>query len=500
MSIGQSAPLTRDFAREKIDAVAKEFKQESKQLEESYRNTRKAGESARSDDRYQAAVTVLASYQKTWDRWRIVLFPALAAVLVCGLLVFLFLAVSRQMQRAVPYYLGMAACTALAVMVVVNWGPQTRSKTNRTVDEVALAPAGGGQNFDELKPGDEATLPGAERDGAAAEKADNLKLNDRLGAAPVPMATAAPALPPGLARNPAYGKAAADAVKADGAGNPKWKGQDKAAGKALEAMVLEKQQNAAQVPAAAAALGGGRGAAAGKPQAGAAPDYRPEARAKRDGDEQARFGNGLPAARPAPAALPMAPGAAGPMMQAKKGEMLRERADQMLDRRRQAEKLAGDNKQPLMLAPLVVRQYAHTPRHQGNTGVRSDDAETLFFHPVIVLPSPSGKAEVSFNVGDSVTRFQATAFAHTLDGRLGTGTLLFESKLPFTLAPKTPLEVTAGDRITLPVGIANNTGDTRAVELSLEQHRGLALEEGRTREEFFVQGEAARRSTGSARN
>ncbi|RDJ93094.1 hypothetical protein B4Q13_24315 [Lacticaseibacillus rhamnosus] len=34
---------------------------------------------------------------------------------------------------------------------------------------------------------------------------------------------------------------------------------------------------------------------------------------------------------------------------------------------------------------------------------------------------PDGKGEVSFDLSDSVTTFQVTAFAHTLDGRLGFG-------------------------------------------------------------------------------
>ena len=62
-----------------------------------------------------------------------------------------------------------------------------------------------------------------------------------------------------------------------------------------------------------------------------------------------------------------------------------------------------------------------------------------------------------------------TAFAHTLDGRLGSATRLLESRLPFTLKPKTPLEVTASDRIDLPLAIANNTDQARQVQLLLAQ-------------------------------
>ena len=69
------------------------------------------------------------------------------------------------------------------------------------------------------------------------------------------------------------------------------------------------------------------------------------------------------------------------------------------------------------LPPLVVREYAHQRTDGTTPEMRTDFAETLYWHPVLVLPD--GKAEVSFDLCDSVTTFQVTAFAHTLDGRLG---------------------------------------------------------------------------------
>src|SRR5205807_247724 len=123
-------------------------------------------------------------------------------------------------------------------------------------------------------------------------------------------------------------------------------------------------------------------------------------------------------------------------------------------------------------APLVFRVYAHE-RKGDNTELRSDFAETLYWHPVLVLPE--GNADVTFSLSDSVTRFETIAFAHTLDGRLGSATLEIESKLPFTLHPKTPIEVTASDKVMVPVGLANNSGAIRPLDLLLKQHDGLKL-------------------------
>ena len=69
---------------------------------------------------------------------------------------------------------------------------------------------------------------------------------------------------------------------------------------------------------------------------------------------------------------------------------------------------------------MMVREYAHERTTGMTPEMRNDFAETLYWQPVLVLPD--GKAEVSFDLCDSVTTFQVTAFAHTLDGRLGAAT------------------------------------------------------------------------------
>jgi anti-sigma factor RsiW len=115
--------------------------------------------------------------------------------------------------------------------------------------------------------------------------------------------------------------------------------------------------------------------------------------------------------------------------------------------------------------PLVVREYFHQNRSANAQGLRTDFAETLLWQPALVVP-PEGQATVSFQLCNSVTTFEVAAAGHTLDGRLGTATTTVESRLPFTLEPKTPIEVSSADRIDLPVTISNNTTESRAVSLS----------------------------------
>jgi hypothetical protein len=125
----------------------------------------------------------------------------------------------------------------------------------------------------------------------------------------------------------------------------------------------------------------------------------------------------------------------------------------------------GGRLQKEALPPLVVREYAHKNASAGQGGLRTDFAETLLWQPALVVPS-SGVATVTFDLCDSVTTFDVKAAGHTLDGRLGSVTGAVESRLPFTLEPKTPIEVSSADRIDLPVTISNNTDAERTVSLS----------------------------------
>jgi hypothetical protein len=134
---------------------------------------------------------------------------------------------------------------------------------------------------------------------------------------------------------------------------------------------------------------------------------------------------------------------------------------------------------------MTVREYKHV-RADGPDGERSDFAETLYWHPVLVLPG--GKAEVSFDMCDSLGAFEVTAFAHTLDGRLGSASTILTSRLPFTVQPRTPLEVTASDTIGIPLAIANNTHESRAARVSTE-HTNLALLDGAAATELSVPAE-----------
>ena len=102
-----------------------------------------------------------------------------------------------------------------------------------------------------------------------------------------------------------------------------------------------------------------------------------------------------------------------------------------------------------------VREYAH--QHvASDDGVRVDFAETLYWHPLLVADE-NGRASVQFELSDSITSYRVVADAHDGGGRIGTGDGEILSRLPFTVEPKLPLEVNAGDRIELPVAVSSDS-------------------------------------------
>lgn len=123
---------------------------------------------------------------------------------------------------------------------------------------------------------------------------------------------------------------------------------------------------------------------------------------------------------------------------------------------------------------FIVREYAHQYA-PGEPGVRSDFTETLYWHPMLVTDA-GGRAEVRFDLSDAVTTFRVSADAHGDGGRIGSGQGEIVSRIPFNLEPKLPLELTAGDRIELPVAVANDSAESLPIELSLETGPLVRLE------------------------
>lgn len=125
------------------------------------------------------------------------------------------------------------------------------------------------------------------------------------------------------------------------------------------------------------------------------------------------------------------------------------------------------------LAP--VRVFPVPEYQAGYDGPRTDFRETLFWAPD-VRTAADGTATVSFPTSDAVTSFRVVAEGASIGGLPGRGEAVIKSELPLSLDAKLPLEVAAGDKISLPVSLANRTD--RPLTATLEARFGAAFRLG----------------------
>lgn len=106
---------------------------------------------------------------------------------------------------------------------------------------------------------------------------------------------------------------------------------------------------------------------------------------------------------------------------------------------------------------VLVREYAHAVRANRQPNDRVDFTETLYWNAGVRTNPRDGKAQVEFDLSDSVTTFAVQADAFGNNGALGQVTTSVESLEPFYIEPKLPVSVTAGDVIELPIALVNST-------------------------------------------
>ncbi len=141
---------------------------------------------------------------------------------------------------------------------------------------------------------------------------------------------------------------------------------------------------------------------------------------------------------------------------------------------------------PPVLPPLIVREYAHQhiqngdgAQQRGQEAIRRDFTETVFWQPAVILAG--GEAEIAFDLSDAVTRYQVTVQSHSLDGRLGAKTFELAARLPFSIDPKVPFEISNTDKVIVPVAVKNDTDQPGRVELSAKAS-GLKTQDPQTRD------------------
>jgi alpha-2-macroglobulin-like protein len=173
---------------------------------------------------------------------------------------------------------------------------------------------------------------------------------------------------------------------------------------------------------------------------------------------------GLAGAGGQPVELPMQRAQLGPAPRLHRGA--KDLAKQELDR-------GGEWANDAQIAGWAPVRVFPVPQYEkGYDGPRTDFRETIYWNGSVETGA-DGTAEVAFVMSDAVTSFRATAEGFSAGGAPGGGELAVKSKLPLSLDAKLPLEVSSGDRIQLPVTLANETDD--ALDATLEARFGAAI-------------------------
>jgi anti-sigma factor RsiW len=437
VTIGQSSPKVTDYAREQVKKVADEYAGREDQLQDDYKQALAAAAKVREDEAAAAAQQRLQRYDAWIERYGAIVPPAAALLLFALILAGLYLALPRAAIRSAPLVVGLFLCGA--VLIVLSLTPAL-SKLRPRGDAVAFK---GQQNAAQWE------APAAPQ--RAEARKEMPKAAPKVPAPPAPMGGA-----DGMQGAPPAPMAPADMAKG--------------AAQKPEGMALDDQMKRAEKMDHAA----NKALADGKKRNFEREQIAGDARGLRQQMQEGGRRNGGIAGPPGAAAGAMPPAFGGGGGRGGFGGRFADRLD---------ERPAPPP------PPLVVREYAH--KNESAPGdLRTDFAETLLWQPALVIPN-EGRAQVSFQLCDSVTNFAVSAAGHTLDGRLGTAEATVVSRLPFTLDPKTPIEVSSADRIDLPVTVTNNNADRRAVTVRVSA-TGLDLE-GKAEEALTVAGSSSAR-------
>lgn len=108
---------------------------------------------------------------------------------------------------------------------------------------------------------------------------------------------------------------------------------------------------------------------------------------------------------------------------------------------------------------VYVREYAHKAREGRRPGDRVDFKETVYWAASKQTDPRTGKAEIAFELPDTVGAFQVMADAFGNNGALGEYTSELKSVQPFYAEVKLPLFMSVGDQAIVPITIVNATAE-----------------------------------------
>ena len=108
--------------------------------------------------------------------------------------------------------------------------------------------------------------------------------------------------------------------------------------------------------------------------------------------------------------------------------------------------------------------------------VRSYFPEALYINPEIITDG-NGMASITVPLADSITTWRMAMLASTQHGALGSGTSSLKVFQDFFVDLDLPVTLTQGDRVSIPVGVYNYSGERGDVALKLQHEDWFSLDD-----------------------
>lgn len=123
---------------------------------------------------------------------------------------------------------------------------------------------------------------------------------------------------------------------------------------------------------------------------------------------------------------------------------------------------------------LAATPASHT---SGAPRVRRLFPETLFWAPEVIVDQ-SGETKYSFELADSITSWHISAIANDKSGNIATAETEIKSKTDFFIDLGLPVQLTRGDKISLPVIAYNYAPTQQSVNVTINKEEWFTLDGG----------------------
>jgi uncharacterized protein YfaS (alpha-2-macroglobulin family) len=121
-------------------------------------------------------------------------------------------------------------------------------------------------------------------------------------------------------------------------------------------------------------------------------------------------------------------------------------------------------------APVMEKDHTGS----ASARVRSYFPEALYINPEIITDK-DGRASITIPLADSITTWRMAMLASTARGSLGSATSSLKVFQDFFVDLDLPVTLTQGDRVSIPVGVYNYSGERGDVNLRLQEEDWFSL-------------------------